>query len=337
MRLMRFCFEIQSIGFSGCVKLPKSHHCVNQNVMANLRKDVHLMRNMVTFQVASRAENFTKAASELGISRVAVSRQIADLEQAIGQKLFSRNHRNVSLTRSGEAFAEMVNPAMQTIADALAQQRTIGSVPRLSVTVTSAFATYWLMPRLIDFGARHPEIEVNLVVSDRYLDIDAEGIDVAVRYDPKEPEGEGWSTLTQESIFPIFSPRYMPQTSLQRPAQLRQERLLFLSGRYRPEARWEHWFSEHGVNPPEERSGVYVNTYINMLQAAIEGQGIALAGSPLVDRYLKHGSLRTIPGIVPMQRDFYYLYRRPDQAHAETFGTWLESQMADSTSLSPLG
>ena len=107
---------------------------------------------------------------------------------------------------------------------------------------------------------------------------------------------------------------------------MRRERLLYPSGRYRAEARWDHWFSENGLKPPEERLGVSVNTYINMLQAAIEGQGIALAGYPLVNRFLADGSLRAIAGIPHLQRDYYYLYCRPDHEHAGIFSAWIEAQ-----------
>ncbi len=294
--------------------------------MGDLRKNIHLLRNLVTFQATSRSENFTKAAAELGISRVAVSRQIADLEFALGQKLFSRRHRTVVLTRRGEAFAKEINPAMDAIAEAFAHQQAAASDTRLTVTVTSAFATYWLMPRLVHFGADHPDIEINLVVSDRYLDFEAEGIDVAVRYSPEALIDPGWTPLTQETIFPVYSPNYVARTSLETENELMQERLLFLSGRYRTEARWKYWFSERGLNAPEERSGVSVNTYINMLQAAIEGQGIALAGHPLVDTLLADGSLKTMSKVGALERDFYYLYRSPDHKHADIFGEWIEEQ-----------
>ena len=273
------------------------------------------------------SENFTKAAAELGVSRVAVSRQIADLEHAIGQRLFQRNHRKVSLTRSGEAFAKLINPAMDQIAEALAVQRAAAEPSRISVTITQAFATYWLMPRLMEFGALHPELEINLVVADRYLDIASEGIDVAVRYTPEPQLGPGWSTLIQETIVPVFSPRYTPRTALTKPEHLRDERLLYLSGRYRPEAGWRHWFSQHGLNPPEERSGAQVNTYINMLQAAIEGQGIALAGSPLVDSYLADRTLQTVPEISPLPRDFYYIFEQPRHEGAAIFCDWLKAKI----------
>ena len=149
--------------------------------MANLRKDAHLLRTLVTFEVASRSRNFTRAAEELGVSRVAVSRQISELEHGVGQTLFVRRHRDIALTSAGEAFAQSVNPALAQISDAIARQRANSGNERLSVTMTAAFATYWMMPRLADFSAAHPTIEVNLVVSDRYLDLAAEGIDIAIR------------------------------------------------------------------------------------------------------------------------------------------------------------
>ncbi|MEM9249226.1 MAG: LysR substrate-binding domain-containing protein [Pseudomonadota bacterium] len=294
--------------------------------MANLRKDAHLLRNLVTFEVASRSHSFTHAAEELGISRVAVSRQIAELERGTGQTLFVRGHRDVTLTTSGEAFAHMVNPALAQIAEALTRQRAQAGAARLSVTMTSAFATYWLMPRLADFGALHPDVEVNLVVSDRYLDLAAEGIDIAIRYTPHPPPDGAWRPILREAIFPVFSPRYAARTALASARDLLGENLLYLSGRYRPEARWSHWFQRQGLQPPEERRGVQVNTYINMLQAAIEGQGIALAGHPLVDSYLAEGALLRIPAIAPLPRDTYYLACRSDAHSARAFCAWLDDQ-----------
>lgn len=294
--------------------------------MAKLRQYSHLLRNIVTFETASRSENFTKAADELGVTRVAVSRQIADLETAIGHKLFVRNHRSVALTGAGKAFAELVNPALHRIGEAFERQRREQISDRLSVTVTSAFATYWLMPKLIDFSARYPDIEVNLVVSDRYLNIEAEQIDVAIRYSPEPPTGDLWQPLIRESIFPVFSGDYAARTTLSKAEDLQHERLLYLSGRYRAEARWEHWFSTQGLTAPEERTGVQVNTYNNMLQAAIQGQGIALAGHPLVDAFLENGSLRVLQGIEPLVRDFYYLYCAPERKDASLFCDWLKCQ-----------
>lgn len=295
--------------------------------MANLRSDVHLMRSLVTFLTASRSDNFTKAAHQLGVSRVAVSRQIADLEASLGRKLFVRNHRTVTLTRNGETLAKAIEPAMEKIGDALQYQRRGASVRRLSVTVTTSFATYWLMPRLMEFSAEYPDIEVNLVVSDRYLDLEAEAIDVAIRYMPENQATEGWSELIQERIFPVFSPRYMPRSAMKKVEDLLEERLLHLSGRYRVEAGWDHWFAAKGISAPRQGSPVLVNTYINMLQGAIEGQGVALAGHPLVDRHLADGTLQRYPDVAPLDRERYYVFARAGQKQAATFARWLRDRM----------
>ena len=294
--------------------------------MDNLRKDVHLLRNLVTFRAACVSDNFTTAARALGVSRVAVSRQIAELEQALGTRLFHRDLRRVALTRSGEVLAKTVNPALQAIADAMAQQRASASEQRVTITVTSAFATYWLMPRLIDFGAKHPDIEVNLVASDRNLDLVSERIDVAVRYSPTKPDGARWAPIMQEEIFPVFAPGYEARTALSSASDLLHERLLYLSGSYRPEAGWPYWFRHHDLSPPEARTGIQMNTYINMLQAAIEGQGIALAGHPLVDTFLQSGALCRMAGPEPLKRDWYFLYTSDESEPAGVFRNWVLHQ-----------
>jgi hypothetical protein len=105
----------------------------------------------------------------------------------------------------------------------------------------------------------------------------------------------------RERIFPVFGTKYKPRTALTSARDLLSERLLHLSGIYPAEARWahNHWFQLQGLPVPEERSGTHVNTYLNMLQAAVEGQGIALAGPPLVDDLLASGTLIQMPSVRP--------------------------------------
>lgn len=291
--------------------------------MANLQRDAHLLQKLVVFEQACRSLSFTRAAEVLGVSRVAVSRTIAELEASLDRQLFVRQHRSVALTEAGEMLKRDVVPALQQVADALARQRSSARVERVSITVTSAFATYWLMPRLSDFGARHPDVEVNLVVSDRYLDLDAERIDVAIRYGPPPGPAPVWRQIMHEQIFPVYAPGYKARSAMETPSDIAQERLLHLSGVYRPEARWRHWFAVHGVTPPEDRKGIGMNTYINMLQAAISGQGVALAGYPLVDRYLAEGTLLRPQGIAPLPRLHYYLYSNARSAGVEALCGWL--------------
>lgn len=299
--------------------------------MTSLRHDLPLFKNLVAFEAASRLSNFTRAAEEMSLTRVAVSRQIAELEQDLGQRLFVRNHRNVSLTAAGEALLMAVQPALNAISEALAWQRRGPSRNRrLSVTATNAFATYWLMPRLSKLGERYPDLGINVVVSDRYLDLDAEDIDIAIRYMPTPPGGVDWQPLMQEEIYPVYSPGYRARTAMRSAQDLLQECLLLLSGNYRAEARWGNWFRSQGLTAPAETAGIQVNTYSNMLQAAIEGQGVALAGFPLATAQLENGTLLRLAGIPPIKREFYYVLNRAGRRReAVQFFEWLMEEAAN--------
>ena len=295
--------------------------------MADLRRTLTKLPHLITFEAACRHSNFTRAAEDLGVTRVSVSRQIAELEEVLGVRLFHRDHRKVTLTQIGRALESEVSPALYQIANALQNAAATSDGSRLTVTTTSAFATYWLMPRLIDFSNLHPEIELNLMVSDRMLDLEAEGIDIAIRYAKSPPPWKKVTRLLRERVFPVVSPKYQPRTALEKPADLLQENLLHLSGIYRPGARWPNWFRVNGVSAPSEASGVVLNTYINMLQAAIAGQGVALAGNPLVDPYLEDGSLHKLNGYPELERDFFYLIDATrDRQDAQVFCDWIRDQ-----------
>lgn len=292
--------------------------------MANLKKTLTKIPHLIVFEAVSRNPNFTRAAEELNVTRVSVSRQIAELESAVGAKLFHRNHRTVTMTLAGRALESEVSPALYQIAEALRRVAETASKTRLTVTMTAAFATYWLMPRLVDFNNQYPDIELNLVVSDRHLDLEAEGVDIAIRFAEKAPTIGRVTNLMQERIYPIVSPEYAANTKLERPEDLFNEQLLHLSGIYHPATRWPNWFRANGLELPSESAGVVVNTYINMLQAAIAGHGIALAGHPLVDSYLENGTLIKLDGFLEIERNYYYLVdttnRRED---ANCFCEWL--------------
>lgn len=309
------------------VKFQNSAQSVNHSVMANLRKTLTKLPHLITFEAACRHINFTKAAEDLGVTRVSVSRQIAELEETLGTKLFYRDHRKVTLTQVGRALETEVSPALHQIAAALQNATVRTGDKRLTVTTTSAFATYWLMPRLVDFSNQNPQVELNLVVSDRKLDLEAEGIDVAIRYSKTPPLWEKVTPLLRERVFPVYSPNYRARSDLTSPEDLLKENLLHLSGIYRPGARWPNWFRRCEITPPPESSGVVLNTYINMLQAAIAGQGIALAGNPLVDPYLSDGSLKKLEGFPEIERDFFYLIDVTENRNdAQTFCDWIRDQ-----------
>ncbi|WP_073251341.1 LysR substrate-binding domain-containing protein [Shimia gijangensis] len=295
--------------------------------MRNLRLELSKLNHLITFEAAARADNFSRAADHLGVTRVSVSRQITELEEFLGTKLFHRHHRTTSLTQAGRALKSSVGPALNDVAATLQQIKLGAGDTRLSVTATAAFATYWLMPRIVDFNNKYPEVELNLIISDKYLDLDAENVDVAIRYPDMPMTGDHITPLFQETVCPVYSPKYSPRTKLSSPEDLLNENLLSLSGRYRPGAKWPNWFRQVGLSAPRENMGVSVNTYSNMIQAAIEGQGVALGSFPLVDHCIRNGSLMKVPGAPGLTRDTFYLV---DQAggrkNARLFCEWLLAQ-----------
>ncbi len=295
--------------------------------MGNLRRDLSSFSALVVFETAARVDNFTRAAEELGITRVSVSRQIAALEQELGVKLFLRAHRRTHLTQEGRELANIVGPNLTALAEGKRRIRSRAESQRTTVTTTTAFATYWLLPRLGDFRSAHPDVDLNLIVSDRYLDLDGDNIDLAIRYGEVLPKGVEVHRLFQEWLFPAFSPSYRATSALETPADFLDERLLHLSGLYKPIAKWPHWFHLHGLPPPDESNGIVVDAYITMIQAAIEGQGIALCGYPLVNAHLAKGTLLRPKSIAPVEREFFFLLNaRPKKPSAAAFADWILQQ-----------
>lgn len=292
--------------------------------MAGLRRDISSFNALLIFEEAARAKNFTRAAEKLGLTRVSISRQISALEQDLGVKLFVREHRRTSLTDAGRELAEVVSPNLAAIAQAKRRIRNRSNAQRVTVTTTVAFATYWLLPRLDEFSAAEPEVDLNLMISDKYLDLEEDDIDIAIRYGAHLPRGVESHRLIQERLFPAYSPKYRARSALRTPEDFLGERLLHLSGVYRPEAKWPNWFRVHGLGPPNERNGIVVDAYSTMIQAAIEGQGVALCGFPLIDSYLESGILLRPETIEPLDREYFYLLvSRPEKPSAAAFADWI--------------
>jgi DNA-binding transcriptional LysR family regulator len=260
----------------------------------------------------------------LGISRAAVSRAIAELEAFLGIVLFERKHRSVSLTQAGTLLAAAVRPAFQSIDDQIAEfQRSVGEA-HMSITTTSAFATYWLLPRLQEFCVQHPEFEVNLQISNSYLDLKAERIDIAIRYGGPNVVSYDDVPILTERLFPVYSPKYQPRTSMACSADLLEEDLLQLVGTFRPDSLWPHWFRMNGVETEKPFYGPKLNNYTIMIQAALEGQGVALAGEPLINPFLKSGRLIRVPGAPYLKRDSFRLLTAQTGSPAiSAFKTWI--------------
>lgn len=157
-----------------------------------------------TFEAAARHGNFSRAADELHLTHGAISHQIKSLEQTVGVALFRRGRRGVTLTAEGASLAAVMRDALERIARGVEAVRV--RPPRaLTISVLPAFATHWLIPRLGDFQARHPEIEVNIRAGQDLVDFSRDDVDLAVRYGPGTWPGLVATRLMGEDVFPVCS------------------------------------------------------------------------------------------------------------------------------------
>jgi LysR family glycine cleavage system transcriptional activator len=276
--------------------------------MQGLRFQLPPPNSLIAFEAAARNLSFTIAASELNVTRVAVSRQIKALEDNIGVMLFHRLHKRLCLTPEGAVYHEAVARALNNVATATTELKRRRANNRVTVTTSVGFSSYWLIPRVGSFRMCHPDVDMRVLVSDAVIDLAKEGVDVAIRYgDGNWPDSRA-TFLLQEEIFPTCSASYFRnRDKLQKPSDLLNETLLHLEGRYDEQVTWRWWFNKHGVENPKKQTGFAVNSYTHLVQAVLDGQGIALVGPPLLTPHYRSKTLIRPIDVPPVTRRAFYL------------------------------
>ncbi len=250
------------------------------------------LKSLVAFEASARHLSLTRAAKELGISREAVSRQIRVLENHLDVKLFDRLHRAVALTASGKKFQSVVQESLENIAYVTGAIRRPSRPFKITVSATIAIATFWLTPRLARFRSKHPNVEIHVAISDTPKDLKADGIDAGLRY------GDGnWQGLTAFRLFGIYSfpvcaPDYLKGAApLNAPDDLLNHNLVNLDGAAHASEDWSWWLKGHDVSVPKSFKTLGFDSYDNVIQAALECQGVALGFSSLVADMIAEGRL----------------------------------------------
>ncbi|MBX5204137.1 LysR family transcriptional regulator [Rhizobium sp. NZLR1] len=292
--------------------------------MQKLRSRLPPPNHLVTFEAAGRQLSFTKAAMELNVSRVAVSQQIQALERFLGVPLFQRLQRSVRLTKAGERYHVAISDALERALRATAEITRQADTNVVNVGTTPGFMTYWLMPRLGEFRAIHPDIELRFIVSDGNLGFD-DNIDVAIRYGDAQPDNAEATFLSRQSISPTCSDKLLPSGTRLTPIDLLQQPLIHLEGPYDEQTRWAKYFHTLGIDMGKARTGITVNSYTNLVQAALDGQGFALIGPPLIENFLNKGSLIQPVDAPPIARHAFYLALPKGTVPASTqiFSDWV--------------
>jgi len=260
--------------------------------MGNLRHRLPPLNSLVAFEAVARHLGITRASEELGVSREAVSRQIRNLEEHLGVQLFLRVYRAVELTDAGLALQRAVADGLGVIARAAAEIEQAGRAARVTVGATIAISTYWLTPRLPRFQELHPETEIHVRVSDGTPDMIINGIDVALRYGDGGWPGVESTRLFETETFPVCTPAYLSRHGpIAGAADLARHTLLNLDGPPHSGENWDWMLAGLGVEPDRPPRIVGFDSYASVIQAALDGQGIALGFTRIVDGLLQRGQL----------------------------------------------
>lgn len=294
------------------------------------------------FEAAARHGSFTRAADELNVQQPAVSATIKQLEMSLGVPLFQRSHKKVALTGPGIRFYNDVTRALDQIHASAQAVRQFGQNDHVTLSASSAFVFYWMMPRLGDLHDQHPDIDLRLQSSDREPDIDTEQISLAVRRGTGDWNDCHSALIAPEVIYPVASPRVMQSAiNLKSVPNLMHERLIHLEEPIRERPSWKQWFRHFGVSDREPVAGLRLNDYALVLQAAIAGEGFSFGWqhvtAPLIEQGLlaarREWSWKTDLG-------FYLVWSRtnPLADKAEIVRDWiLQQARAQQRSLSAKG
>lgn len=281
---------------------------------------LHTLR---VFEAAARRLSFTRAAIELHLTQAAVSRQIRQLEEALGQQLFVRLHRRVELTPVAERLAADLSQSFTQIARSVAQVR--GETrERLRLSVEPAFAARWLLPRLPRFVAGEPQIDIEVESTEILRDVGSD-TDLAIRYAwTRQRPQRGAIQLAEISVFPVLAPSLLrPGHELRAPRDLLQHTLL-----HEDEGRsWEEWFGAAGLEGIPIPRRMRFNDVALVLQAAVNGHGVALGDDLLAADDLRAGRLLK-PFEVQAFCGSYWLLGVSSRSRAQrAFRDWLQEQL----------
>jgi DNA-binding transcriptional LysR family regulator len=247
------------------------------------------------FESAARNLSFTKAAEELFVTQSAVSRQIKALEDHLGVALFERRPRSLILTEAGQSLYAVTTDVLDRLQTAVDQLGSGSRARQVSITTTTGFASLWLIPRLPRFTEAHPGIDVRISATTDVLNLERSLIDLAIRYVAPEAVPHGTTRLFGEEILPVCSPALLHDRSrpLKRPQQLKDHTLLHFDypGAVKSFMDWGTWLSALGLGGLKPVRALQFSQYEQMIQAAIEGQGVALGRQPLVNDLILSGAL----------------------------------------------
>lgn len=295
-----------------------------------MKRSLPPLNALRAFEAAARNQSFTRAADELHVTQAAISHQVKTLEDWIGTPLFQRMKRGLRLTPTGEAYLPRLTQAFDLMATATEQLNHREGKHTLLLSTLDSFAALWLLPRLRRFREKYPGIDLRIVSIDREDDSLSQGdVDVDIRLGQGNWPGLSATPLLTEDISPVCSPALLEgEHPLRAPADLAHHTLLHDI----MIADWRSWFEAAGIEHIDPGRGPGFNRSYLVIQAAINGDGVALGRSVLVADALKAGTL-VKPFDIDLDSDFSYYFvcsrAQTNEPTIRIFRDWLLEEAAD--------
>jgi LysR family glycine cleavage system transcriptional activator len=287
------------------------------------------------FEATARLGSYVRAADELAVTAAAVGQQVRTLEDYLGGALFERHGKRLVLTDAARAVMPDIKDAFDRLAQASSRLLEQRREPFLNVTVAPSFAAKWLIPRIGSFRSAHPDIDVRLDTTTRLADLARESIALGIRYGVGGYPGLDGTLLMREEVFPVCSPAFLSgDAPLATVHDLANTTLIHDTSM---ESRddfpsWATWLRATGAPGVDARRGLRVNSSVLALQAAVEGQGVALARSVIAAGDLAAGRLvRVLPQACSTKHAYYLVYpaKVPLSQAASAFCGWLKQAVAE--------
>jgi len=278
-----------------------------------------------SFIAAADAGSFTAAARKLGVGQPAISHAVARLERDLDVGLFDRSGQRIALTSAGRLLYERCAVAFADVDQALAAARPQTSSGMVTLSVSTSLASYWLLPRLAEFKRLHPDIDLRLLTTDTDDLVGLDDADLWIPLGAIERSDLQADVFRVEAVIPVAAPALAAEIEFKDPADLATAPLLHLEERYSSRYDWWRWFADHDVTAPTTLGGYRSNDYSLVLQAALDGQGVALGWQHIVGDLIADERLVALAEPVETDNPFEILRRRGHEARADVnkLRTWL--------------
>ena len=286
------------------------------------------LRNLRAFCVAARHRSFKFAADELFLTPSAVSHQMKELEDSLGVRLFERKTRALELTTAGHTLLDEVEPLLEALDRSLAQIARRNGRQTLRVLLPPFFASELFIPRLTSFCEAHPEIDMQIDTSDPRPSMHPANADVSILLSDQAPQGLKVSRLFSLSLTAVCAKEHAPTVARLGSEVFRQMALIV--HKTRPFA-WTSWAEEVGLERPEPKNVIELDTMFSVVRAAERGIGVALVPSLLCESWFQSGALVRIFSVELATHDTYFLVSRPkdaDKPGVKAITSWALSQFS---------